>query len=59
VIVAAAKTWAPYVKTGQFILTFGHEPENDGSPAADYVAMWRRAAPLMRANAPGIKLCGR
>lgn len=56
VIIAAAKTWAPYVAKGQFLLTFGHEPENDGMPPADYVAMWRRAAPLMRQYAPGIKL---
>jgi LysM repeat protein len=56
VIIAAAKSWAPYAKTGQFLLTFGHEPENDGSPVSDYVPMWRRAAPLMKANAPGLKL---
>jgi LysM repeat protein len=42
VIIAAAKSWAPYAKTGQFLLTFGHEPENDGSPVSDYVPMWRR-----------------
>jgi LysM repeat protein len=53
VIVAAAKSWAPYAKTGQFLLTFGHEPENDGSPVSDYVRDVASRRPADEGQRPG------
>jgi hypothetical protein len=51
-IAAAADTWAPYA--GRVFVTIGHEPENDGQPSADYVAMWQHIAPIIAAHAPGV-----
>lgn len=60
VIIAAAKTWAPYAD--RLWITIEHEFESklgaagSGMTAANFKAMFRHVVPLIRANAPGVSI---